>query len=495
MVMDPAGQKYWLPVDATSSNNSHAFALQLIGSGKRVLELGCGPGHVTEQLVHQGCTVVGVERDEAAAASARTWAESVLVLDLSSPRALSAALSQDSFDVVCAGDVLEHLPDPAEALSAACARLRPDGYVVASLPNVAHADVKLRLLRGEFPYQDLGLLDATHLRFFTLSSALELMASCGLEVVDVLRVTLPAFATELAVDPVEVSVELLAEVTRAPESETYQFVIRARPIAGSTAAARPVEDPTSGWRAEAVTMASTSPTADEWIASVQAAVHALDSDRYFRSVLDEFHRLYYEAGELGWTWRDTSWLGVPVRKSPFDLWMYQEIISELQPDLIIESGTAMGGSAAFLASMCDLVGRGRVVTIDISADPDRPRHDRIDYVSGSSTDPAVVEDVRARAARADRVLVILDSDHSAAHVTEELRLYSPLVTVGSYLVVEDTNINGHPVLPEFGPGPMEAVDRFLAETSEFTPDPRRERLLMTFSPNGWLLRVHAASGT
>jgi cephalosporin hydroxylase len=202
-------------------------------------------------------------------------------------------------------------------------------------------------------------------------------------------------------------------------------------------------------------------------------------------VVEAFHRLYYDTE----VWKDTHWLGVPIQKCPLDLWIYQEILWELRPDLVVETGTFQGGSALFLASMCDLLGRGRVVTIDVHPREGRPAHERIAYLTGSSTDPDVVERVRAMAAPTDRVLVILDSDHSQAHVLAELRAYAPLVSPGSYLIVEDTNVNGHPVLPAFGPGPMEAVREFLAGAADFVADPTREKLLMGFNPGGWLRRV------
>ena len=202
--------------------------------------------------------------------------------------------------------------------------------------------------------------------------------------------------------------------------------------------------------------------------------------------IDAFHRLYYEAEDD--TWKKTFWLGRTVRKCPLDLWAYQEILAETKPDVIVETGTYMGGSALFLASVCDLLGHGKVVTVDISAPAGRPRHRRITYLVGSSVDPDVVGRVRRRARRARRVMVILDSDHSRDHVLRELELYSALVTPGCYLVVEDTNVNGHPVSPEFGPGPMEAVEAFLEATNDFEVDRSREKLLLTFNPSGYLRR-------
>jgi cephalosporin hydroxylase len=197
-----------------------------------------------------------------------------------------------------------------------------------------------------------------------------------------------------------------------------------------------------------------------------------------------FHRLYYTSGAQ--TWSNTRWLGVSTQKCPLDLWVYQEILYELRPAIVVECGTAFGGSTLFLASIFDMLGTGEIVSIDVEDYPDRPEHDRVRYVKGSSTSPETLAYVRELVARREPVLVILDSDHRMEHVLEELRLYAPLVSEGSYLIVEDTNINGHPVLPEFGPGPMEAVERFIGEHPEFVVDRSREKLLMTFNPSGYL---------
>ncbi len=208
-----------------------------------------------------------------------------------------------------------------------------------------------------------------------------------------------------------------------------------------------------------------------------------------RDVVDRFHALYYDTGTLGKTWSETTWLGTRVAKCPFDLWTYQEILAEVRPDVIVECGTLYGGSAAYFASICDLLGQGRILTIDVRARPDRPEHPRITYLEGSSTDPAIVARVRAEIGASDVVLVILDSDHRKEHVLEELRTWSDVVTVGSYLVVEDTNLNGHPVAPEFGPGPMEALEIFIQEDGRFVPDAEREKFYLTFNPRGYLKKL------
>ena len=208
-----------------------------------------------------------------------------------------------------------------------------------------------------------------------------------------------------------------------------------------------------------------------------------------RLIVDNFHELYYLGPEgEGNIYSRTYWLGVRCQKCPLDLWMYQEIISELRPDLIVETGTCFGGSALFMAHILDLLGKGEVVTIDIDDTIPRPPHPRITYVHGSSSDATLIESVLADRP-AEVCLVVLDSDHPKAHVRQELNLLSPYVSVGSYLIVEDTNINGRPVLPTFGAGPYDAVAEFLQTHKEFIVDETREKFLMTFNPRGYLRRV------
>jgi len=212
-----------------------------------------------------------------------------------------------------------------------------------------------------------------------------------------------------------------------------------------------------------------------------------------RPVYDLFHYYYYRDSLT--TWGNTAWMGVPLLKLPMDLWTYQEIIHDTKPDLIVETGTNRGGSALYFANLCDIAGRGRIITVDISAPPvEAPQHPRIEYIIGSSTSPEVLERIRSNIQPGERVMVVLDSDHSEPHVRRELDLYSPLVTPGCYLVVEDTNVNGHPVFRSHGPGPMEALNDFLATNKEFSIDLSREKFRITFSPRGWLKRNASAAG-
>ena len=209
-----------------------------------------------------------------------------------------------------------------------------------------------------------------------------------------------------------------------------------------------------------------------------------------RDVVTQFHKLYYDSYFFGKTWGSTYWLGTKILKCPLDMFIYQELIFAMRPDIIIETGTAHGGSALFMATICDLVGCGEIVTIDVEDLPDRPRHERITYLLGSSTSDEIKGKVRERIGDKGKVLVILDSDHRKEHVLNELQLYSAFVPKGGYVIVEDTHVNGHPVEPEFGPGPMEAVNEFVKWSGDFVIDKSKEKFYMTFNPNGYLQRIN-----
>ena len=206
-------------------------------------------------------------------------------------------------------------------------------------------------------------------------------------------------------------------------------------------------------------------------------------------VVDAFHRLYYETEDGAGTWKNMRWLGVDILKCPMDLWIYQELLFELRPDVILETGTAYGGSAFYLATLCDILKHGRIITVDIEARENRPVHPRVEYVTGSSASPEIIARLRKQIRPTDKVMAFLDSDHHKPHVLAELRAYAELVTPGGYLVVEDSNVNGHPVALDYGPGPMEAMEEFLAENKNFTVDKSREKFFMTFNPRGYLKRV------
>jgi cephalosporin hydroxylase len=212
-----------------------------------------------------------------------------------------------------------------------------------------------------------------------------------------------------------------------------------------------------------------------------------------RDVVDAFTRLVWSRWTHGRPGGEgplsLGWLGHLVQKSPLDLWVYQELLVETMPDVVIETGTCFGGSALYVASICDLLARGRVISIDTVVREGRPAHPRLTYITGSSVEPAVVSAVASAILPGERVMVILDSDHTRDHVLDELAAYADLVTPGCYLIVEDTIVSGNPVEASFGPGPMDAVDQFLRARSDFQVDPVRERFLLTLNRNGYLRRT------
>jgi cephalosporin hydroxylase len=184
-----------------------------------------------------------------------------------------------------------------------------------------------------------------------------------------------------------------------------------------------------------------------------------------------------------------SWLGQPILQNTLDLWTIQETIAFVRPELLIECGTYQGGSSLFFANLFDLMGKGQVVTIDIERKHNLS-HPRITYLIGSSTSEEVLAVVRKKAAACTGpVMVILDSDHSRDHVRRELECYAPLVTPGSYCLVQDGVIDTTSVFRSDRPGPLPAIEDFLRSSDAFEIDTERcERFLITHHPKGWLRR-------
>jgi len=209
-------------------------------------------------------------------------------------------------------------------------------------------------------------------------------------------------------------------------------------------------------------------------------------------VVKRFNQVYFNSGVI----QRTTWLGVRLGQNPCDLWTMQEIICEIQPDVIVETGTWLGGSALYYAMVQEHLHRGgKVVTIDLKDyGLDRlakfPAYRKnVVFILGDSVAPETLDRVRAEIGPKAKVMVTLDSLHTKEHVLKELRLYSRFVSPGSYLVVQDTNIHGHPVHPNFPEGPMEALMEFLKGRDDFVIDSSREKLLLTFYPNGYLKRI------
>ncbi len=215
------------------------------------------------------------------------------------------------------------------------------------------------------------------------------------------------------------------------------------------------------------------------------------TDHSEREIVEEFHKLYHKKVTF-----DSHYLGVESIQFPGDNWVMQEIISEIKPDFIVETGTAKGGTALFYATILDQLEKGKVITVDI--EPHDPKvlqfdtwRERVEALQGSSISPEIFNRIKAKV-EGRKVLVTLDSEHTKEHVLKELELYSKLVPPNSYIVVQDTHLNGHPVpwprLEKTG-GPWEAVEEFLKTNKNFEIDRSREKHLVTQNPSGFLKRV------
>ena len=210
--------------------------------------------------------------------------------------------------------------------------------------------------------------------------------------------------------------------------------------------------------------------------------------KFVQDIVDNFHKLYYYSSVFGMTWKNTVWVGIPIQKTPTDCFVYQEIIHAIRPDFIIETGTKVGGSALFFAHICDIINHGEVISVDKDEIEDLPQHERIHYLTGNSVDLYIINLIKEKV-KDKKVMVLLDSDHGKEHVLKELKLYNEMVSVGSYLIVEDSNCSGHPVFGIEGEGPMEAIVEFLKENNNFKINRNCEKFYLTFNPYAFLVRV------
>ena len=229
---------YDSPLDLNNANDPRTLALRLIAPGKAVLELGPATGRVTRVLSERGCQVVAVEQDGTMASNLERYCSRVIVGDVER-LSLEEVFGEQRFDVILAGDFLEHLAHPLELLQELKRYLAEEGYVVASIPNIAHGSVRLSLLQGKFEYKDIGILDRTHLRFFTLESILRLFTDAGFAIVDVQRVCQDPFKEPYIdrpqLDQPELPPELKRLIENDPDAATVQFVVKAFPVNSAAA--------------------------------------------------------------------------------------------------------------------------------------------------------------------------------------------------------------------------------------------------------------------
>lgn len=215
----------------TASETAPANVVRLVGEGKRVLEIGCGPGSITKLLAeHNQCRVTGMEIDPEAIKKVAPYCETVIAADLNTATWPALLDGVAPFEVVVAADVLEHLYDPWNALRRMVPLIGPAGYLVISLPHVGHAAVAGCLINGNFEYRDWGLLDRTHIRFFGLKNIADLFAQAGLKIIAARYVVKPPEESEFAAVWARLSPAVKAALNSSPHAHLYQVVVKAVPL-------------------------------------------------------------------------------------------------------------------------------------------------------------------------------------------------------------------------------------------------------------------------
>lgn len=217
----------------------------------------------------------------------------------------------------------------------------------------------------------------------------------------------------------------------------------------------------------------------EFIANLR---YSPEEKERFAKIIRDFSDLYYEMSVQ--TWGNTRWRGVPVLKTPTDLWIYQELIEQIRPDFIIETGTCYGGSALYMRDILNMIFKsGHIMSVDITHEhlAAKAKVEGVEYVLGSSVADETIAHVKKyiEDAYARRIIVMLDSDHSKEHVLKELALYAPLIPVGGVLIVEDTNAEG----------PYQAVQEWAPQHPEFRCEFMCEKFMLTFNRGGYFERV------
>ncbi len=220
--------KYNFSVNVDDENSPWTKIVKLVGGSKTVLDFGCATGYLSEVLSNHGCRVIGVDSDEEAIAKAAKFCEQTIKMDIDELN-LEEFLGDRKVDAAIFGDVLEHLKNPKRVLQITREFLAEDGFVIASVPNIAHGSIRLQLLAGNFDYTETGLLDSSHLRFFTKNSLIRLFEESGYIVVSVEHVIKPIEHKDFIGLPSGIVEPLLSLMQQDSSVNVFQYVIKARP--------------------------------------------------------------------------------------------------------------------------------------------------------------------------------------------------------------------------------------------------------------------------
>ena len=218
---------------AVHSNSAATKVARLVGQGKRVLELGCGPGMITRLLAGQQCRVTALEMDAHAIEAVAQYCETVHACDLNDPAWPAKLAAAERFEVIVAGDVLEHLVDPWATVERLVPLLAEGGHVVISLPHAGHNAVIASLIASDFAYQPWGLLDKTHIRFFGMHNIQELCEHAGLKITEADYVVKPPEHTEFARRWHQLPSATRQALEANPFGSVYQVVVKAIPKASA----------------------------------------------------------------------------------------------------------------------------------------------------------------------------------------------------------------------------------------------------------------------
>lgn len=286
----------------TAPNSTHNLIVNLVPAGARVLEIGCATGYLAEALKQRRhCSVTGIEANAAAGEQARAHCERVVIGDAETLD-FAALFEQEQFEVILCADVLEHLREPGALLCRLAPLLAAGGQIIASIPNVAHGSVRLALLGGEFRYQETGLLDDTHLRFFTRESVQQLFEDAGYLITNWQRQQIAIDQTEIA-PPVRPVPEQLREwLGQDAEATTYQFIVQATRADLASALRQARAERAATLTAQHTALAAQQRTHDRLVAGLRAELQAgAHTTETFKEAAAEQKKLLFARDEaIAW---------------------------------------------------------------------------------------------------------------------------------------------------------------------------------------------------